>query len=292
MVDTISIIQPHQLFNSGMRPGWRSRPCIVLDENGQSRSFSLDHLPTGFFTKGKGDCAILHSASLPRLLFGHNGKLIKDQMELDLGFKNLRERSAEIGSPTTETLYFTRVDLVWQFQVDVDLFIQAHRNSRHSRIRFDPSLYERRSLIFKGSEVKIRMYDKIRKMFRRNGNILRVEVELHGRRLMEELGGNERVTSLDFNSCYQAFRRLMLGFEPPPVPKASGIATLLATGLREGWADGGVPFFEWYTREMSPRHISRLRRDVERLRPTFYDINWAKLLPVDGPPPPIEIEDQ
>ena len=82
-------------------------------------------------------------------------------------------------------------------------------------------------------------------MFRRNGNILRVEVELHGRRLMEELGGNERVTSLDFNSCYQAFRRLMLGFEPPPVPKASGIATLLATGLREGWAAGGVPFFEW-----------------------------------------------
>jgi hypothetical protein len=292
MVDTVRFFQPHELFeHAGLRPGWRSRPSIVQDELSQKQTFALDHLATGYWTSGERGHTLRHCASLPRFLFGNNAKLIQDQAQLDASLAKLFEKATELGRPTTEAVQFTRVDLVWQFQVDIQLFIQAHRNSRHSRIRSDPFLYEKRSLIFKGSEVKIRMYDKLREMFKnkRNGNVLRVEVELHGDRLKEELGGGEQVTSLNFDQCYQAFRHVMIGFEPPPVPNAGGIAEVLATGMREGWTAGGVPFFEWYTRNMSVRNISRLRRQIEALRPTFYQIDWSKLLPADGPPPPVEV---
>ena len=197
--------------------------------------------------------------------------------------------AAELGRPTTDQRHFTRVDFAWQFEVDVALFIQAHRNSRNSRIRSDPYLYEKRSLIFRGAEVKIRLYDKSAEMFKRDGNILRVEVELHGGRLREELGGGNPVTSLNFDQCYQAFRRVMLGFQLSPIPRKGGIAEFLAAGMREGWTAGGVPCFELYTQGMSSKNTSRLRRQIEALRPAFYQINWAELLPADGPPPPVEI---
>jgi hypothetical protein len=289
MIDTANMIQPHELFETGLMPDWKSTSSVAQSDEGQIREFYLRHLPTKYFTKGKNGYTLFHTASLPRLVFGDNGKLIKNQEQLDAGLNLLFAKAAEIGRPTTDKFHFTRVDLVWQFQVDVPLFIQAHRNSRHSRIRIDPRLYEKRSLMFKGSEVKIRMYDKVREKFKRDGNILRVEVELHGRRLMEELGGGEQVTSLNFDLCYQAYRRVMLGFEQSPIPRKSNIAGLLAAGMRAGWTIGGVPVFEWHTMDMSTRHISRLRRQVEALRPTFYQIDWGQLLPADGPPPAIEI---
>ena len=79
-VDTVSYFQPHKPFeNEGLKPGWRSRPCIIRDDQCQKQTFALDHLATGYFTRGEQGYMLRHTASLPRLLFGHNGKLIKNQ---------------------------------------------------------------------------------------------------------------------------------------------------------------------------------------------------------------------
>jgi hypothetical protein len=149
--------------------------------------------------------------------------------------------------------------------------------------------YETRSLAFPGSEVRISFYDKLREQCGRDGNILRVEIQLRGRRLMQELGNGERVETLDFDVCYQAYRRIMLGFQPPALPRVSRIVELLALGEREGWTAGGSSPVEIYAASMSPGGVRRLRKEMASIRPSVHQIDWAELLPADGPPPPVEL---
>ena len=99
----------------------------------------------------------------------------------------------------------------------------------------------------------------------------------------------DRVTKLDFNTCYQAYRRILLGFIPSPVTNVSTVAEFLSIAEREGWQSGGVPAFDLYTRELSPRQIRRIQKDMASCRPAVHKIDWSELLPADGPPTPIEL---
>ena len=146
-------------------------------------------------------------------------------------------------------------------------------------------------MAFKGSEMRISMYDKTREQTKHNGDVVRVEVQLKGRVLKELLGGGERVTRLDFNTCYQAYRSILLGFDPSPIPDASNIARLLAIGELEHWHSNGISQFEIYTRDMSERNVRRLQHDMASFRPAVHQIDWSELLPADGPPPAVEVEE-
>jgi len=106
------------------------------------------------------------------------------------------------------------------------------------------------------------------------------------------LGNGERVTRLDFNQCYAAYRSVLLGFVPSPIPKISSIAEFLAVAEREGWESGGVPAFDIYSRGLSSRQVRRLQHDMAACRPTVHRIDWSVLLPADGPPPVVEVSDK
>jgi hypothetical protein len=69
-------------------------------------------------------------------------------------------------------------------------------------------------------------------------------------------------------------------------------AEYLALGEFAGWTFNGVTSFELYTEGMSREHIARLKHDMAAWRPDVFDIDWSQILPADGPPPPIEIEDE
>jgi hypothetical protein len=272
--------------------GWdyTSRLKTALGCKEQIDTFDFDDPITGYHGHGDNGYLRYHRVSLSRLLHGDNGRLIKNQAELDGAIAKLLRMAKELGRPAIPTPHFTRVDLAWQFADDPARFVLAHRHCRHPRIHADAVCHGKRSLYFKGAEMRITMYDKIRERHHRDGDIVRVEVQLHGERLKEELGRGDRVTALNFDACYEAYRRTLLGFVPPAIPAVGNIAQFLAIGEQDGWQHEGVPAFDVYTAGMSERNMRRLRQDMARLIPSVHGIDWRQLLPADGPPAPVEIE--
>jgi hypothetical protein len=292
MIDTITMFQPRDIVGSDVplsysHTVYRQPPTCGYGHSPQ-KSFSYDDPVTGYHAYGEGDAICYHRASLPRLLYGHNGKLIKDQAELDNALELLQAKGDEIGNLTHSGHHFTRVDLVWQFRGDPARFVLAHRHARHPRIHSDPVQYASRSLALEGSEMRISIYDKTLERFKRNGDVVRVEVQLRGDRLKEELGAKKRVTKLDFSDCYRAYRRILLGFCPPAIPEVGSIGNFLAIGEREGWQAAGIPAFDLYTADLGQRQRRRLQRQMAASRPTVHQIDWAQLLPADGPPDAVE----
>jgi hypothetical protein len=148
MFDSITLFHPHQIvgdpnpeneiaadpFPANYRITNFEAPNIRGHYLGTGKKFKLYDPGTGFNAYGDAGYFKYFSASLPRLLHGDNGRLIKNQIELDAALTILRQMAAELGDPQICASHFTRVDLVWQFQVDVETFIRAHRECRHPRI--------------------------------------------------------------------------------------------------------------------------------------------------------------
>lgn len=295
MIDTLHIFSPAPLVVSNLPTSWRRSISDnqVPNPSGigfiPQRSFSYDDPETGYHGHGHGDEIRYHRASLPRLLHGSNAMLIKSQAELDAALDLFQQKAGEICNATFTTFHFTRVDLVWQFRGDTADFILAHRHAHHPRIHRDPTFYETRSMALKGSEMRIAIYDKMRERFNRNGNVVRVEVQLKGRRLMEELGNGNKVTKIDFYQCYQTYRRILLGFEPSPITRVNNIAEFLTVGEREGWSSDGIPAFDLYTKNLCRKQVRRLQRDMAICRPEVFKMNWAQLLPADATPPALDL---
>lgn len=295
MIDTVQIFSPSELVLANISPTWRrssyNQPTADADGIGfvLKNSFTFDDPVTGYHGYGEHGELRYHRASLPRLLHGRNGKLLNSQVEVDAAMNLLQQKAAEICNFNYDVDHFTRVDLVWQFRGDAADFILAHRNTRHPRIRRGPSFYEARSMAFTGSELRIAMYDKTLERHKQNGDVVRVEVQLRGRVLKELLGNGDRVTRLDLNTCYQAYRGIMLGFQPSPITEVSSIAQFLALGEREGWQAGGIPAFDLYAKNLCPKQVFRLKRDMAACRAEVFKLDWSQLLPADGPPAVVEV---
>jgi hypothetical protein len=291
------MFQPQQITTASIPSGYKIThsqhpPARGRRDEGPTNTASYEDPATGYRAYGEAGCVKYHRASLPRLSYGHNGRLIPNQAELDAAVGLLQAKTEEIANPPRCSYYLTRVDLVWQFRCDPAAFILAHRHARHARLRCDPTRYESRSMALEGSEMRISFYDKVLERFKRNGDVLRVEVQLRGDRLKEELGNGARVTRLVFADCYAAFRRIMLGFCLPPIERGGKIAQLLAMGERAGWQSDGIPAFDLYTGGMSGRHVRRLQKQMAAWRPMVFQIDWAQILPVDGPPAVVDVEER
>src|SRR6266550_4494110 len=111
MLDTVTIFRPFRLHSATPLPGWRATAYSepLSDRQGRESSFSLDDSGTGYHGHGQNGEVRYHRASLPRLLHGDNGKLIKNQVELDTALDRLRQKAGELGNSCTPDLHFTRV---------------------------------------------------------------------------------------------------------------------------------------------------------------------------------------
>ena len=177
---------------------------------------TFTHLPSGM--RVHGDRLAVHwvECSLPRVLFGCNGQLIKSQIELD---NALAAADAILAEVATQMAWrdFLRADLCWQFALPPSEVIQLHANCRHPSIRRAPMNQpgEFAKWGSKSGRLRVVMYDKFMELFGRPGDTLRVEVIMLREKLRMELTGkDEPVRHLDFDACYRAFRRVLLGFTP------------------------------------------------------------------------------
>ena len=295
MIDTVKLFLPI-ILNGHEPPEWQSTEHLYRKLNPETNEriqyAKVDYTDpvSGIRARGPEGRVLWIEGSLPRLLYGNNARLITTPDEMNEGLRRLRHKVRELGELQTGN-YFTRVDLVWQFRGRMEDFRVAHQYAKQKSIRKGTGHYDGQSLYWPGSKMRVRMYDKVLEQTGKPGDIVRVEVQLRGKPLKDELaGGADRVQELDFWDCYAAYRRILLGFCLPPLPRVPKIAKLLALGAKHGWNADGVPAFELWTLGKSPRQISRLRRELATLRPTVHHIDWAKMLPADQLPPIVEME--
>jgi hypothetical protein len=302
MLDTVRI-KTNRLFHPDITDclpdNWKSTDILsksVNEDGGKwaSNKVRLEEKTTSLRIGGTRFAAEWIEASLPKLLHGHNGMLIDNQRELDDALNKLYKLVDEVCDPADDAAddTFIRVDLAWQFKGDPEAFKAAHRNCHHRRIRKDAGEYDGQGIYWKGTQLRVRFYDKCLSQLKRPGDVVRVEVQLRGNTLRKAFTGSEHgdLRTLSFWRCYEVFREFVCGFCPAPIPRVPNLAHLLTLGEVEEWkTKAGVSQFDIWKIGVSPRHVSRMRRDMASLRPKVHHIDWETLLPVHELPPLVEL---
>ncbi|MCG3777124.1 MAG: hypothetical protein JW395_4000 [Nitrospira sp.] len=308
MLDTIRL-KPNRLFHQDITDhlpdGWKSADTLynrsVTRNSGTAgcNRILLTHKLTGMRVGGSRSTATWLEVSLPRLLHGHNGRLIANQKELDDALAKLNNLVGQVCLPAINKAEdkFTRVDLVLQFRDNPAAFKAAHRNCRHSWIRREAGEYDGESIYWKGADMTVRIYDKQLEQRGQPGNIVRVEVELRREALKKAFFGMRdspefewrELTSLSFGRCYEVYREIMCGFRPARLRRMSSMAEFLAMADQAGWKWEGVPAFDLWRIDKCAHHVRRVRKEMARLRPHIHHIDWEVLLPEDEFPPLVEL---
>jgi len=129
--------------------------------------------------------------SLPKLVYGHNGRLIGDQEELDHAIDQLRKEVAKVADVPDFGLWVpSRCDLVWQLGgMEAGKIIDVLAEFQFPRIQKPPMHVAGQSVSWRGANSRfvVSAYDKARQ-FRIEGDVLRIEVRLCGHHLRERFG--------------------------------------------------------------------------------------------------------
>jgi hypothetical protein len=240
-----------------------------------------EHKPTGSIARGHNGVIEWVQTSLPRVLFGDNGRLIRSPeqlVEAQQRFKLILNGISAIRHPLTE---YVRVDLVLHFRCNVEKFIAAHRHCRHPLIRKETAEYGVRGLKLPGTGVGICFYDKKKEMKIGHGDILRVEVQLKKPKLGKLFGKADRpLYALDFSTCYLVYREILCQFEPAEVMEPFGLNPLLAYCEVAGFTlPNGLTAMENYKATVSRDTFLARRRQINGMTLSAAGINWSDLLP-------------
>lgn len=294
MIDTVQYRQPRYLRESASRRNWNIETVMreVIDSDGledeQLRRVRGVHKHKGIRFFGNRDQIVSVQASLPRLLFGHNGKLLRSQAEMTAAFRKLNRTLDKISHPPEGSRVFKRIDLVWHVPGRCADFIAAHQKVRHPRVRKATCVYDGESITWRGSAFSLMIYDKAKKQLGQPGEFVRVEVQLRNHMLDEFLG--ELETELDFTQCYRYFRRLVLQLEPAASFRASSLASLLSACMGGSFGANVINPAETYLQNLCSRRQRDLRREVMAIQAATHSINWSHLLPDEPPTDPPGLE--
>jgi hypothetical protein len=296
MIDTVRLFSPHRIrWEPSLEWDFKVISKRRFDHQGKQVIHeypTFTHIPTGLRAWGMADEIKWIEASLPRVLHGTNGKLLIDDNEIQDALAKVKQIVREIGTPLIYDEYFNRIDLVWQFRGNPADFLAAHHDLRHGKVRRQTSHYDDQGVTWPGSGLLIRMYDKLQEMTGKSGDVVRVEVQLRGNRLRQQMADETgQVTELNFDRCYQIYRDLIVsGFKPAPLSEIRGLDDFLAAAVRNGWNEDGLPAFDMWARGKNPRYVQAKRSMIAKIVLRTSSIDWNQLLPEDEYPPLVEME--
>jgi hypothetical protein len=225
--------------------------------------------------------------SLPKLLFGHNGRGIENQAQLDTALAKLREELNVFAIvPEIAEWQVWRADIAWNFDLMAEPIILAHAALRLPGIHRGADLHNGgEGVSWRGAKSRfmVTLYNKSREMHV-SGSILRGEISLRGHQLTRHLKAGE---FQDFGVIYRAYRGIMASL--PPIQKPDKAAN---------WQDAlGAESVEIRQRVLArlahkPKGtLRRYRRSVEAAAAKLPEsFSWANILPSESPPPPINCE--
>ncbi len=225
--------------------------------------------------------------SLPKLLFGHNGRLLETQAQLDAALARLHDDLngfAEV--PEIAAWQVWRVDIAWNFDLIAAPIVLAHAALRVPGIHRGADLFDGGQGVSwhdAKSRFMVKLYDKALEMHV-PGSILRAEISLRGRQLARRLDAGE---FQNHGALYQVYRIIITSL--PVLQKSTTSANWQA-------ALGAEPV------EIRQRFLARLahkpkgtfrryRRMVEAAAAKLPEsFSWANILPAGTPPPAVNCE--
>lgn len=283
---------------------------------------------SGFTANVKDGTLTKAKASLPRLLYGSNGKLIKTPDELESA-RHAFLAQVRVLNPAAnmDDLKIDRLDLVLNLPLDPRVVLPLHRFAKHPMINRETELYfntppknrmgkrphrlsELNTVRLHGVRTTIQLYDKVREILGgKSGDwpehslCIRVEIQLRGaKHIAKQLGYRDRdyvtLDQLEFRDCYLAYRRILMEFDGNgAVPKFKpDLVSSLAMLERhpETWESlGGMCPLDWWrhTTSPSPKRFREVRKDVGKMMLELEQFRWADLLPYDRLPDLVEVEE-
>ncbi len=224
--------------------------------------------------------------SLPKLLFGHNGRLLTSQSDIDAALALVSHRLKEIAFvPDLADWNPRRVDLVWNYNLPALPLIVAHAPLRVPGILNGATLHNGgQGVSWRGgkSHKMITLYDKSRQMHV-PGSVLRGEVSLRAEQLLRYLPGE---TWHSFKLLYRTYRSLLMSIPPIQAPtKAASFPE--AIGLESPETRARIL---GRLAHKPIRTFRRYRQQVEtaaaQLERTF---SWVDILPENAPPAAVHV---
>lgn len=235
--------------------------------------------------------------SLPRLVHGSNGVLLKNQAEIDQALAKMRELALSLVVPGREHFTrlgsFSRVDLVWQFRGNPAQWIGDLSRAYHPSIRRAKVIYEGESVHFPGIGRHLRIYDKQKESKGSRGNVVRCELQLSKKPLIESLGNDDpfksEVVDLHFGRAYSVYREFLSEFEPITKPHIGKMVEFLAYCQKEKIRDPkGRLLFDLWASNKHPVYVRAMKGKIQKTPLTWEEFSFRSLLPEDGPPEAVD----
>ncbi len=253
--------------------------------------------------RGKGSTIEWIQVSLPHLLHGYNGRVIKNPQELTAALELLFQCLAEISIPIERLIEFIRVDLVLNLPGDPKRFVQIHKNARHPYVRNEDIQYGDSGIRFPGKERTLQLYWKQKERADKSGfdlpplaNSIRIELQLKGKYAVREvLGGGDvelPITALDFYHCYRCYRYALCLFDKdiliPDDEKCSLMALIAECEAQDFKTSWGASALEWYASSgQKPATVNRNRAIMQARKQKLMAFKWADILPPLTLPDPV-----
>lgn len=297
MIDTIIYKCFLTLLHSGSWPkGWRGWKSINGGDTAPNEDYAMQNDLLGLRVFVDADVIIKVEADLPKLLYGHNGRLLKCQEDIDAALERLKLALQTISRPHGVrsgfypgeqagdfSTYYVRVDLVWQFDLKPGVVFLAMRNAKHPEINKRNGEYLGQTLVFPGTDIRISMYDKKAKdRASCPHNVLRVEIQLRDHKIAEHFGLDEHeLQSLSFDATYRVYRSALTRFGSDLVPDPSVKGTIedfLAWTVVKLRHDDPIAMY-CTTKQLGRRCSQALRKRVGQRVPALMNHSWSRLLP-------------
>ena len=288
-------------------------------------NINAHHRDSGFNATVKNGTLIQARASLPRLIHGSNGIQIKsaDDLERSLDAFLAHLRFLNNGAQASD-FKVSGLDLAINLLLDPRKVLPMHRNAKHPIIHRETQEYyndppaklwgkpphrfnDLNTVRFHGTRTTIVLYDKVREVLKiRRGDwpaysqCTRVEIQLRNSKHIAKLLGFEdrdfiTLDQLDIQTCYRAYRRILLEFDEIGTTPAfePNFIPMLAILERhpETWKTIGMRPLDWYRTGVSARRFREVRRQVGKLQLERDDFRWADYLPVACMPDIVDIDE-
>ncbi len=222
-----------------------------------------------------GDGEFRAAAELPKLLHGHNGRLIANQAELDLA---LAEFLSLLKAKVKFTAYtISRLDLCWQIAAEAKDVILALQWLKHPKTKRTPTIMPDGAQCVYGSDRS--GWHLV--LYRKAAGVLRMELRLRGRPLRQSVDG---AAPLEFVKLWRVLQAALAPLTPIRLPEENRHSFARCTAKLP--PEHRAAFLADYRQGRTPRQFSTFAAEVAEHAIGSSGFRLANLVGADGQPPP------
>lgn len=264
----------------------------------------------GYITlKQKNDINCRIQVSLPRLLSDTNSRCLSPEEAYNI-LNTLRSLLEEILIIDFEYVYLDRLDFAFQFECELSTILTSYRHAKTPLIHSDAKSFfsiephkKGSGLQWVGKNLSITFYDKAKEMMAKRrkrkdlptGRILRMEVSFKNSEMIRRFFTRDLLKLYiipPYFVLWRVVRTIIMSLTPDyrgSLDKYSE-ATLIALLEAQSFVlPNGSSVLEWRNKGRSTKRAREFTQKVQSYTPQANNVDLAKLLPVNVPPPNVDI---